>query len=127
MGDISLKGLRALVLEDEAVVALDLEEALLDLGIEEVVVAYSLADVDAGAAFDLVILDIALAGRSTLGFAASLSARGVPFVFATGRHDVARMLAGLAAAPTVGMPFSSAALAGAISQALRRPKDNPAD
>lgn len=119
MDDFSLKGLRALVLEDEAVVALDLEQALRDLGVAEVILAYSLADVDAGAAFDLVILDLALAGRSTLEFAAGLSARGVPFVFATGRHDVARVLSGLSTAPTLGKPFSSGALADAIRRALR--------
>lgn len=135
MDDNSLKGLRALVLDDEAVIALDLEEMLRDLGAGEVTVAYSLDNVGAdigidgvGAfGFDIVILDIALGGRSTVGFAAALSARGVPVVFATGRHDAGALLAGLPDVPTIGKPFCDEALADAVRQALNRRRGDPAD
>lgn len=120
MHDISLKGLRALILEDEVLIALDLEEILRDLGAAEVSVARSLDDADADAAFDFAILDLMLGGRSTVEFASVLFARGIPFVFATGRSDAAQLVANLPGVPIVGKPFSSDALIEAIAQALDR-------
>lgn len=119
MHDISLEGLRALILEDEVLIALDLEQLLRDLGAGEVIVARSLDDIDADIAVDVAILDLMLDGRSTVEFACVLFARGVPFVFATGHSDIADLVAGLPGVPVVGKPFSSETLIGAIGQALR--------
>jgi len=118
MDENSLKGLRALVLEDEVLIALDLEQLLRDLGADDVTVAHNLNDVDPGGAFDVAILDLMLAGQSTIAFASALFARGVPFVFATGRSDTAQLLADLPGVPVVGKPFSSEALVRALTEAL---------
>ena len=95
MQDVSLEGLRVLVLEDEVLIALDLEQACRDLGAAEVIVARTLdeAETAASAVLDVAVLDIMLAGRSTVEFAAGLSARGIPFVFATGYTDADRLMA----------------------------------
>jgi len=117
--DISLKGLRVLILEDEILIALDLEQLFRDLGVEEVVVARNLDDIDAEGAFDVAVLDLMLAGRSTVEFASVLFARGVPVVFATGRSDAAQLLASLPGVPIVDKPFSNEALVRAVAKAMK--------
>jgi len=117
--DISLKGLRVLILEDEILIALDLEQLFRDLGVEEVVVARNLDDIDAEGAFDVAVLDLMLAGRSTVEFASVLFAKGVPFVFATGRSDTAQLLASLPGVPIVDKPFSNEALVRAVAKAMK--------
>ena len=127
MQDISLRGLRVLILEDEILIALDLEQLFRDLGVDEVIVARNLDDVDADAAFDVAVLDLMLAGRSTVEFAATLFARGVPFVFATGRSDAAQLLADLPDVPIVDKPFSNEALVQAVAEAMERSRDGAPD
>lgn len=127
MQDISLKGLRVLILEDEILIALDLEQLFRDLGVEEVIVARNLDDVAADAGFDVAVLDIMLAGRSTVEFASVLFSRGVPFVFATGRSDAAQLLADLPGVPIVDKPFSNEALIRAVTEAMKSDRDGVPD
>lgn len=131
MQDVSLKGLRVLILEDEVLIALDLEQACRDFGAAEVVIARTLDEVAAiDAVFDVAVLDVMLDGRSTLGFAAGLSARGVPFVFATGYGDIGRLLdesgdmPDIADVQVVDKPFASDALIRAIATVMER-RDDP--
>ena len=78
---------RVLVVEDEAMVAMMLEDMLLDLGCEIVGPAASL---QAGlhlartAAFEAAVLDVNLAGEKAFPIADALAERGIPFVYATG-------------------------------------------
>src|SRR5690606_10889276 len=118
MDENSLKGLRALVLEDEVLIALDLEQLLRDFGADDVTVAHNLNDVDPGGALDVDILDLMRAERCTIAFASALFARRVPFVFATGRIHSAQLRAGRPGVPVVGKPFSSEALVRALTEAL---------
>lgn len=122
MQDVSLEGLRVLVLEDEVLIALDLEQACRDLGAAEVIVARTLdeAETAASAVLDVAVLDIMLAGRSTVEFAAGLSARGIPFVFATGYTDADRLIGDMADVEIVDKPFSTEALVRAIARAMER-------
>lgn len=83
-----MKSLRVLLVEDEGLVALMLEDLLQDLGCE---VAASLASVraalawiEAGGLADMALLDVNLSGEPVFPVADALSARGVPFAFATG-------------------------------------------
>ena len=83
----SLAGMRILIVEDEPIVAMLVEDMLLELGAEAVGPAVSLesaiAYVDEGG-FDAVILDLNLNGERTGPVAEALRLRGSPFVFATG-------------------------------------------
>ncbi|MGE0715965.1 MAG: response regulator [Alphaproteobacteria bacterium] len=82
-----MDGARLLVVEDEAMIAMLLEDMLADLGCGSVIVAGSLEDAlrEAGKAeIDLAIVDLNLGGRDALPVAAVLRDRGVPFVFSTG-------------------------------------------
>ena len=80
---------RILVVEDEMMIAIMLEDMLLDLGHEVVGVAQNLpvalamAEAKAGQ-FDMAILDINLAGERSFPVALRLAEQGVPFMFATG-------------------------------------------
>lgn len=118
-----LRGARVLVLEDESLIALDIEQVCRDFGAGDVVVARTVDGAEGEAlagAFDIVVLDLMLAGHSTVGFASRLSARGIPFVFTTGYSDVEPMLGDLAGAQVVEKPFLTETLVTAIAAALER-------
>jgi CheY-like chemotaxis protein len=85
----SLGGLRLLVVEDEAMVAMMVEDMLTDLGCVVVDVAgtvsrgVALAG-DGTLPLDGAILDVNLGGEKVYPVAEALTARGVPFFFSTG-------------------------------------------
>jgi CheY-like chemotaxis protein len=98
---------RVLVVEDEAIVAIFLEELLTDLGHEVTGVVSHLKEAMARANdqnFDLAILDVHLAGEDVFPFADALAARGIPFVFTTGlgNHGIPERLRDR---PTLQKPF----------------------
>jgi hypothetical protein len=78
---------RVLIVEDEPLLALNIEDMLTELGHHVVATAtridksLSLAQVTE---FDLAVLDINLAGSNTFQVADILRKRGLPFIFTTG-------------------------------------------
>ena len=80
--------LSVLVVEDEALVALNLEDMLSDLGHSVAGAAMrieqALAMIEAGCAADVAILDVNLAGKPVFPVAERLADLGIPLVFATG-------------------------------------------
>jgi AmiR/NasT family two-component response regulator len=85
---IQLQGLRALILEDEALIAMDIEDTLEKLGLEIMgwhrTVEGALAQIDEVAP-DLALLDINLGnGVTSLPVAQYLKNCRVPFAFLTG-------------------------------------------
>ncbi len=82
-----LTGRRILVVEDEALVAMLVEDALLDCGAvvlgPAATVAEALRLLD-GERPDAAVLDLNLAGETSAPVADALAARGIPFVVATG-------------------------------------------
>src|SRR3954463_6993766 len=91
MADTSafIAGKRCLVVDDEFLIALDIQQALEAAGAR----VTCLGDADealpalaGGAQFDVAVLDLKLSGftRDSTGVAALLTERGVPFVFLTG-------------------------------------------
>ncbi len=78
--------LRALLVEDEPLVALMIEDMLADLGIDVALSASTLADALAAteADFDFALLDINLKGERSFPAAEALRRRGKPFMFVTG-------------------------------------------
>ena len=82
-----LRGLRVLVVEDEAAISLLLEDMLLDFGCEVIGPAARLAtalDTVNREQVDLAILDVNVAGEPIYPVAEALVERSVPFVFSTG-------------------------------------------
>ncbi|EKV32070.1 histidine kinase [Caenispirillum salinarum AK4] len=87
MTDDRLSGLRVLLVEDEALVAMYVEDLLEDAGCEIVGPVPRLdaaLSVIAAGPVDLAILDVNLNGEKVWPAADALKARGVPYVFLTG-------------------------------------------
>ena len=79
--------LRILIVEDEMLVAMNIEDMLLDLGHEVAGLASRLEPALSLARegeFDLAMLDVNLAGETSFPVAEILAGRRIPFLFATG-------------------------------------------
>jgi DNA-binding response OmpR family regulator len=112
-------GWRALIVEDEALVAMLLEDMLLEIGYDAVEIAGSITDGMRAAinnTFAIAILDINLNGVSSFPIADILSERGIPFLFSTG-YGTAGLDQRYARIPTLQKPFLLAELKAAV-QAL---------
>lgn len=104
----SLGGVRVLLVEDQALIALDLQDALEDRG---AVVVGPCLGLDAAmrataaeASIDGAILDVDLGEEDVFPLANHLVARGVPFLFHTGRADLDRLHGRYADAPVFLKP-----------------------
>ncbi|MBC7431900.1 MAG: response regulator [Rubritepida sp.] len=83
----TLVGCRVLVAEDEPLVAMLLEDVLLDAGATILGPASTVAEallLTAQQRPDLAVLDLNLSGETCLAVADALAAAGVPFLVATG-------------------------------------------
>jgi len=105
-----LNGLRILVVEDEALVAMALEDMLDELGCVVVDVAGTVSRGvaiagDAGLPLDVAILDVNLGGEKVYPVAERLTERGVPFVFCTG-YGLSGISPSFAHVPTIAKPYS---------------------
>jgi CheY-like chemotaxis protein len=114
-------GRRVLLVEDEAMIALLLEDMLSDLGCEVVGPAYAFESAMELAAsdtpIDVAILDVNLAGRPVFEVADTLKARGVPIVFSSG-YGASGLRAADRNAPVLPKPFKLQDLAAALRRAL---------
>jgi CheY-like chemotaxis protein len=109
---------RLLVVEDEALILLDLEQTLADFGVETVLCAATTEDALAivdGADLDAAILDLNLGrGGWSYDVAHRLKQKGVPFVFSSGANEIAD---GFHDVPLVLKPFSSEMLVSTLRDA----------
>jgi len=108
---------RVLVVEDEAIVAIFLEELLTELGHEVTGIVSRLNEAMARVNdrnFDFAILDVHLAGEDVFPFADALATRGIPFVFTTGldKHVIPERLRDR---PTLQKPFRPEEFSRAIA------------
>ncbi|HYD72149.1 MAG TPA: response regulator [Candidatus Binatia bacterium] len=79
--------LKVLIIEDESIVAMMIEDLIVDMGHEVVGTAGRLEQAQKMAeelTLDFAIVDVNLNGQLTYPVAEVLKTRGVPFVFATG-------------------------------------------
>ena len=103
---MTLDGLQVLGVEDEPVIALALEDLLLDLGATPTLAgnadeAFALTD---RRGFDAAILDVNLHGVRSYALAERLLALAIPFIFATG-YGNATHPDRLRHVPTVTKPY----------------------
>jgi CheY-like chemotaxis protein len=119
-GKSTITGKRFLVLDDEFLIALDIQQILEGAGAVSVICAANSADalaaLQAGAKIDLAVLDIKLSGAS-LSVAATLTAQDTPFVFLTAMREDVEMRK-FPEAPVVAKPSEAPALLDAIIRAL---------
>jgi CheY-like chemotaxis protein len=121
----ALAGVRVLLVEDEALVAMLVEDMLADQGCSVIATAPRLDEAlgyakDLTLAFDLAILDLNLAGENTFGVAAALAARDIPFVFATG-YGAGGLPPEWRDRPTLQKPFTAGDIVRVLNLALSRP------
>jgi CheY-like chemotaxis protein len=105
--------------EDEMLVAMNIEDMLLALGHEVAGLASRLApalQLARESEFDLAMLDVNLAGETSFPVADILRARGIPYLFATG-YGIDGIEEGYRGAPVLQKPFRSRDLAGALEAA----------
>lgn len=117
---LTLEGVRVLIVEDESIVASLIESFLERLGCAVVGMASRVDDALGKVAsldFDAAILDVNLNGVRTDRIADALEAKGVPFLFATGYGGAAlpQMRSGV---PVLTKPFRRQDLERALSRAL---------
>lgn len=110
-----------LVLEDEALIAMLIEEHLNELGYIVVgpvqTVEQGIASLE-GEGIDAALLDVNLGGgKTSFPFAQELARRGVPFAFLTG-YGKAGLQNRFAKAPTLTKPVDEAALSRTLSALL---------
>jgi CheY-like chemotaxis protein len=115
-----LEGLKILVLEDEFLIAMDVEQLCFDHGASGVTVARGLEEVAGRTDFDAAIIDVLLDGVSTFDFAAGLKEAGTPFVFASGYSDNADVAKRFPGVTLVGKPYSGTDLIEAVAAACGR-------
>jgi CheY-like chemotaxis protein len=111
--------LRILVVEDEMLVAMNIEDMLLAMGHEVAGLASRLApalQLAREGEFDLAMLDVNLAGETSFPVADILRERGIPFLFATG-YGADGIEEGYRGAPVLQKPFRLRDLAGALEEA----------
>nr|WP_298101113.1 response regulator [uncultured Shinella sp.] len=102
-----IKKLRIFVVEDEALVAMMMEDILLDLGHEVHAVASRLphgCDIARTGEFDMAILDVNLDGKPSYPIAEILRERRLPFAFATGYGRIG-LDSEFANVPTLSKPY----------------------
>lgn len=116
----SLHGLRVLIVEDEAPIAMMLEDMIGDIGCllagSVASISEALRFIDKGG-FDLALLDVNLGGRSAVTVADRLAANGIPFVIGSG-YGRAGLPAHLQSRQVIQKPFLRGDLEKAIRQSL---------
>ena len=123
MSDTLLDGKRCLVLDDEFLIALDIQQILEKAGAANVTCVAdapeALASLRREVKFDVAVLDVKLGGsRTSLGVAAVLAEKAIPFVFLTGMRIDDLHSTQFPQAPVVEKPYDAATLMDAVGRAL---------
>lgn len=108
--------MRILIIEDEPIIALDLQDLLEDAGFDVVGVAEQLAtamELIESAAFDAAIVDANLRGVSSSPAALALADRRVPFIVLSG-YSLKQQDAAFASAVFIQKPCRPAQLISAL-------------
>ena len=118
---MGLAGCRVLLVEDEMLVAMSIEDALVEAGCEVVGPAATaekaLALLQDERTFDAVVLDMNLNGQSGLPVADTLAASGIPFLVLSG-YGAAALAGAHQHVPVLSKPFDPARLTDALRRLI---------
>jgi DNA-binding response OmpR family regulator len=109
---------RVLVVEDEALLALEISEYLTDVGFEVVGPAASVARALKLITYpgcDIAILDVNLGSEHSEPIALALKARSIPFVVVSG-NSLEHLPSGFSGAPLVSKPVSPSTFLGLFAK-----------
>jgi CheY-like chemotaxis protein len=113
-----------LVVEDDAIIALDFEDTILGFGVKTVRSATSVAqalEMIGDRAPDFALLDVGLVREKSFAVGERLEALKIPFVFVTGYGIDVRLPPAFARRPRLPKPYSTDALRALLQ---RRPDHN---
>ena len=117
-----LEGKIALIVEDNYLIAMDLEDALVEFGASAVQTAHTnedaLAMIGVGSP-DVAILDFNLGSSTAASVAEELIRRNIPVLLATGDNEFAAAPEALANVPILAKPYNRDMLAEAIERLLK--------
>jgi CheY-like chemotaxis protein len=102
-----------LIVEDDPIIALDLEDTLLGLGVKTARIAGNVAkaiEMIADRAPDFALLDVGLIREKSFAIAERLVALNIPFAFVTGYGPDVHLPPAFANTPRLLKPFSTEAL-----------------
>ncbi|MET0720338.1 MAG: HWE histidine kinase domain-containing protein [Tardiphaga sp.] len=119
----SMRGLSILMVEDQLLIAMDVQTMLAKEGAGTVETASSVKEALHSLTIfhpDVAILDVNLGNGSSLPVAHALVERGVPFVFATGYGETSLIPAGMSGVPIVRKPYDVTALIAALTTAMKK-------
>jgi CheY-like chemotaxis protein len=108
-----------LIVEDDAIIALGIEDTLLEFGVKTVRIAGSVAKalaMIAERAPDFALLDVGLIGEKSFAIAERLEALKISFIFLTGYGEGIRLPPPFADRPRLAKPCLSAALRALIER-----------
>lgn len=114
--------MRVLIVEDEGLIALDIEAALTDAGCEVVGIAASInkaLNILDEKGCDAAVLDANLSGDPTTPIADTLRARQIPFLVVSGYHNLDRVGA-FVDAPFLSKPYTLEALVATVRSLTSR-------
>lgn len=111
---------RILVVEDEAIIALEMESILRRASCEVVACASVSTALQAAdeQKFDAAVLDLNLRGEMSFPIADALARKNIPFIFVSG-YDVDIVPRGHRRRPFVGKPFLSQMLLTTLCETVR--------
>ncbi|MGQ0685199.1 response regulator [Bradyrhizobium sp.] len=112
-----------LIVEDDAIIALDFEDTILGFGVKTVRTAGSVAralELIADRAPDFAMLDVGLAGGNSFAVAERLHAMQIPFVFVTGYDGEIALPPALKGTPKLPKPCTREVLITALRQHMQR-------
>ena len=121
--------LNILIVEDEMLIALDIERMLVELG-HNIVALHTRIPAALAAAgrdqIDFAVLDINVAGNPSFPVARVLRARNVPFLFLSG-YGARGLIDGFTDAPVLTKPFSQSDLGLMVKSVLATNAQTPDD
>ena len=121
--DTDLSKARVLIVEDELLIAMNLEQILGDAGVTEMMTASSSKDaLDVLKTFrpDVAILDVNLGSGTSVAVAEELTTRGIPFMLTTGYGEGSSLSETFAEAAIINKPYEASTVIAAVSQLMRR-------
>ncbi|HEY8337291.1 MAG TPA: HWE histidine kinase domain-containing protein [Tardiphaga sp.] len=121
----SMRGLSVLMVEDQLLIAMDVQTMLASEGAANVETASSVKEALHSLSIirpDVAILDVNLGNGSSLPVAHALMEQGIPFVFATGYGESSLIPASLAEVPIVRKPYDIDGLIAALTSAMAKAK-----
>jgi DNA-binding NtrC family response regulator len=120
----ALEGLKLLVLEDEALIAMEVEQLCREHGASEVTTLRRVEELGARPFTDFpynaAVLDVLLADHSTIEFAKQLMERRIPFVFATGYAASENLFEAFPGITVIPKPYEGSTLIEAIAESVAR-------